>query len=100
MVNKTILLSKDLTSLMDGVWQYNGKGIVSGLIFYDEKNNVLPVSYCEILSDEPGLRLRTEPEDQALTPEQLVQRFSSMQFTDPKKVPPPMTIEQLQAISG
>lgn len=95
MYTKTILVAADVAAMMQSVYEYNRRGSVVGVAFFDANRNELPVAYVEVIADEPGLAVRSKPEER---PEETVRRATPF---DPRNVPEPLSMsELLEAMEG
>jgi hypothetical protein len=77
MIQKTVLTADDMAGMISAIWEYNKRGQPLLIGYYDQQGNVLPVALVEVSSDEPGLAVRSRPED-TLTPAQVAQQLSQV----------------------
>ena len=63
MLTKSILAADDVAGLIAAVFEYNRKGVVGDVLWYDMEGKVLPLAYCEVLTEQPGLVVRMQPEE-------------------------------------
>ena len=94
MITKTAFTIEDIVSMMGAIYEYNHRGSVVNLSFYDEIGRPLPVAWMEAVSDEKGLSIRIKPEP---TPEQIAASFSQAPM-DPKAIPQPASLAELKAM--
>lgn len=84
MLTKTVLSAKDVAGLLSAVFEYNQRGPVAAITFYDGVGTPIDVGYLEVVSEEPGLRVRTSSEQSA---EDLARQVNPP-VEDPRKVTP------------
>lgn len=94
MLTKTVLSTADLTALLDSVFEYNRRGQVSELLFYDDDGNLLPVARVEAVSEGAGLAVRTRPDP---TPGEQAAASMYRPILNPTAVPQPESLEHLAA---
>jgi hypothetical protein len=94
MLNKTVLTADDLTGLVAAIYEYNGRGPVIGVLFFDQQGQPLPVAWAEAWSEDRGLSVRTKPEP---TAEELAARISRLPVQDPRAIPGPASFAELDA---
>ena len=102
MINRTVLQPVEVANLFAAVWQYNQLGPISNVYFYDSSGKAIELGCVEVMYEAGGLAVRTVPEKQPESAEDVVRRFSQLQFSqtalNPRLVPPPATAEELAAM--
>lgn len=95
MFARNIVTAQDLAALLEIVFDYNQRGKVERVLFFDEKSNPLAVAYCEVVTDGPGLLVDLKPRDSRAMADVL-----NPPVDDPRKVPAPLTTSQLDGVTN
>lgn len=96
MVEKTIITVPELHGILDSVFEYNKRGQIVGLIFYDPSGQPIQVAYVETVCDGSGLAVRSRPEKSAQ--EEMADQLNRAAL-DPRLVPAPQSLQELEAVT-
>lgn len=93
-----LLRPDDLAAMIASVFEYNQRGDVVAVTFYDAFGRPVEIGYAEAVCESPGLKVRREPEPS--TVDKLARLAVGAEPLDPKAVPGPTSLAELAVATG